>query len=228
MKKKVAICLSSLFICVAFVIMVSFVLSGDRSKNEQRFDFSGTWKVLSYVSGKNVSLIDNEFMVFDLDMVRDYRGGEEPYASSKYEIDSDNTIKFPDISRQYIYKVVTDNIMFFYENAETHMLLIRYPKEDRTPLKLEQSILAGRWKVTYRQMEGEIIDHELEFTDDTIADYRNGALEPTAISNYSWNELGHLIADTWDKEMAFYPLDENYVILLEIDTGFVWELQTIK
>lgn len=229
MKKKVAIGFSSVFIIVAFIAMLTFVLSGDSTEEEQTIDFVGTWQVISYVDEKNVSLIENEFMVFDSDMVEDYREGkEQAYASSKYEFGSDSTIKFPDISREYLYKVISDDIVCFYEKADTYMILIRYPNEDRTPLKLEQSILTGRWKVTYRQMEGGIIDQELEFGNDTIADYRNGASEPASSSSYFWNESGHLIAEAWDKKMAFYPLDKNKVVLLELDTGFVWELQKME
>ena len=57
---------------------------------------------------------------------------------------------------------------------------------------------------------------------------KNSAAEPVAIVPYYWNEQGHLCVDALNAEMVCYQLSEDILFLVEVATGYVWELHAVK
>ncbi len=230
MRKRIAFSVSIVFIAAAIFAMLFFALSGKGSAEADAVNLSGTWEVAASVENGKAALAEDEFMVFEAEMAYAYReGSSEPYASSKYEVHSGKelTLRLPDISRQYVIDLKSENYICLYENPESHIRLIRYPDEERKAVKVERSFIVGKWEVVYRNA-AEKIDEVLEFGNSELADYRAGSDVPYATSPYSWVGGKCFHAGQLGKTMEVHPLSEDVMILVETDTAEVWELQRVN
>lgn len=227
MKKKLIFSACAIFIIISMSIMILFVLSGKDTQEKDIASLKGTWEVVASVDNQTVTLINDEFMVFDSEMVYDYKGNNStPYASSKYKIEfrKDTTLQLPDISRKYVMDIKSDNCVCLYETPDKHICLIRYPNEDRTDVDFNQSEIIGKWDVTYRNA-ADISAEIIEFSDSELKDYRNGESEPKLSSSYLWENTTCLTVEQLNKTFEVHPLSDNFLILIETDTAEVWELQ---
>ena len=136
-------------------------------------------------------------------------------------------MELPDISRKYIIDQKTENLIYLYETPEKALVLVRYKNADMSPVAVNEADLLGKWNVTYRPAEQKM-EEILEFTADTLNDYRNGATEPSATSAYHWEDGKNVFADAWNKEFEYHVLSEDVIYFVEVDTGIVWELHRIK
>lgn len=110
MKKKFAYAACAIFIAIAFMII--FVLSRKDTNQKSTINLEGIWRAAVSVDNKSVTFKNDEFMVFDTENAYGYKDNdEEPYASSKYKIETgkDNVLQLPDISRKYIIDMKSNN-----------------------------------------------------------------------------------------------------------------------
>lgn len=230
MKKKLIFSACAVFIVIAIAIMIYFVLTGTNKTEKNIADLKGTWEVVASVDNQSVTLIDNEFMVFDSEMAYDYKDNNStPYASSKYKIEFEkNTIlQLPDISRKYVIDVKSENSICLYETPDKHICLVRYPNENLTDVNFDQSDIIGKWDVTYRNTT-DIVTEVIEFNDSELKDYRNGESKPQLTSTYLWNNTTCLTVEKLNKTFEVHPLSKSILILIETDTADIWELQKTK
>lgn len=226
MKKKVAFTLVGVVVVAAIIALAIFALSGKDENSIETFNFEGTWKVAVYVSNETVSIVDNEYMVFDAENASNFRNStSEPYVTSKYTVDNDKLI-LSDISREYTIDKITDHYVRIYEKQDTYMELIRYQNTDMSVINIVPNIMSGKWNIVYRNTDNVYTGDYLSFEDGIIGQYHAGSNEAIASSDYSINE-NHLIVDDWGKDMVIYPVTDNIVILVELttDNGFIWELE---
>lgn len=229
MKKKLIYSACAVFIIISIAFMAVFVLSGEKQDHNVA-DLAGTWKVVASVDSGSVTVKDHEFMVFDSERAYDYRNGDsEPYASSKYKMEEgkDIVLELPDLSRKYIMDVKSPNCISLYENPEKLICIVRYPNEDRADVEFNPSDLIGKWNVIYRNTE-ELTDEVLEFSDTELKDYRNEESEPKLVSSYLWKNSDCLMVEKLNKSFKVYPLSNETLILMEIDTADLWELEMVK
>lgn len=206
--------------------MILFILSGKNEMNTTFFNLVGTWEVVVSVEDKTVALVSNEFIIFDSDKVYNYKNNTSvPYISSKYEIDFDDEVvlKLTDISRKYVIDSKGENCINLYETPSKHICLIRRPNEN---LNVGQLDLIGKWNVTYRNTDV-FMDEVLEFNESELADYRNGAPSAYLRTSYSWISNDCFTADELGKTMKVYSIQKDKIILLETDTGDIWELNRV-
>lgn len=230
MKKKIGYIVCGFVVLALLVGMLVFVFSGSKDVTlPESINIDGVWEVAAVVENDNPIFIDNEYMVFEENSASAYKDEKpEPYAKSTFKITNDGQLSLPDISRNYKVDKKTDNCIRLYENAEKYMILIRYPNSDLTKVNINKEMIYGKWSVVYKNsFDVEKTDEILEFSEDTLNDYRNGAVEPVSTSVYSWNENNCLFADKWGVSFEFHPLSENTVFFIEKSTGVVWELQRI-
>lgn len=230
MKQKMIISGCVVFIVAAVTAMLIFILSGSSEEEIVSDALIGTWEVVANLEEESVTLLENEFIVFDTEMASCYKeGGSVPYVSSRYRIEEGEqpALQLSDIDRSYVIEIKNENYICLYESPDKHMRLIRCANEDRSSIKLDQKLIIGKWNVTYRNADdfsGEII----EFSDSDLADYRKGATEPYAESDYVWSSSTCFTAEQLGKMMEVHPQTEDIICLVETDTGDVWELQRIK
>lgn len=225
MKKKVLFISLAVIVFAAIVAMIAFVLSGndDPGNEPYAFNISGTWAVVANVDNGSPLFIDGQFMTFSADSASSYKdGSKEPFVTSSYTIVG-NTLKLSDISREYTFTVDTQNYIRLYESPTKWMILVRYPNSDLSDVELT-SIL-GKWNVLYKA-NGPTSDF-LEFTENTLCYYSNGATDPSVTSPYSWNN-GSIFADKLNKEFQCHVVSESVIVFIEKDTGYVWELEVKK
>lgn len=231
MKKKFIYSICAIFIVISIVFMVMFVLSGKNIKQEYGVaDLSGTWKVVASIDNESVTIIEDEFMVFDSEKVYNYRNNDStPYASSKYKIKvgKNTALELSNLPRKYIMDIKSKNCISLYENPKKLICIIRYPNEDRTDIEFNPSDLIGKWNVIYRNT-AELKDEVLEFSDSELKDYRNGETESQMIFSYFWNNADCFTVEKLNKSFKIYPLSTETLILIETDTADLWELQRMK
>ena len=228
MKRKGFFIVGGIVIAIAITFMLVFVFSGnDKKTDNTSIQMDGTWKVVTYVNNGEVSIVENEFMVFDNETANDYRDGNDiPYASSKYVLEN-NELILQDISRKYIVDQKTANYICLYEKKDVYMALIRYRNADMTDVEIEQDFLIGKWNIAYRNSSQPYAGDYLLFEENgNISQYKAGSEQAVATSQYI-QEKGHLVVDDFNKDMIIYPVSNDTVILLELsaDKGFIWELK---
>ncbi len=228
MKKKALYISCAAVVVAAIAVMLIFVLSGNNDENypnnKEPVDIAGTWEVAAVVQNEIPTFVDNEFMKFDTDKAYSYKNSNsEPYASSSYSISEDNILSLPDIGREYTIDNKNADYIRLYESAEKYMVLIRYPNLDMSAVEMTPETIVGRWRVEYRN--GDPVDEILEFTNDTLNDYRNGSKDPVSTSPYSWKDDDSIFADKWNKEFECHKLSDTRIVCIESDTGFVWVLE---
>lgn len=228
MKKKAPVIVCSVVVIVAIIAMVVFVFSGSNDMPVESVNMEGTWKVAVYVNNGAVSIIDNEYMVFDEDSVSDYRDSTtEPYATSSYTIDESQQLALPDISRNYSIEKYTENYVRLYEDQDVYMELIRYGNADMSPLEVDTAAFEGKWNITYRNTDNVYVGAYIVFENGTVAQYSAESNDPVATFDFTWQDGNHLIVDGWGKELVLYPISDDTVIMVELvtDSGFIWEFQ---
>lgn len=228
MKKKVLFISCAAIVLVAIAGMLIFVLSGNNEEsypdNKEPVDIVGTWDVAAVMQNEVPTFVDNEFMIFNADEASSFKNGEDkPFASSSYSISADNTLNLPDIGRKYTIDNKNKDYIRLYESAEKYMILIRYPNSDMSEVEVEPETIVGKWRVEYRS--GDPVDEVLEFSTDTLNDYRNGSKDPVSTSPYSWKDNSSIFADKWNKEFEYHRLSNTRIAFIEEDTGFVWVLE---
>ena len=228
MKKKIPYIVCGIIVLVAITAMIIFVLSGKDEVSTETVDLQGMWKVAVYVNNGTPTIIDNEYMQFDENSVRDYRdNAEAPYAESSYTLDEGLQLSLPDISRNYSVEKFTENYVRLYESQDVYMELIRYKNEDMSPLEVDTAKFEGKWNITYRNTANVYAGSYMVFENGTAAQYSAGSSEPVATSSFSWQNGNHLIVDGWAKEMVLYPVSDSTIIMVELatETGFIWEFE---
>ncbi len=222
-KKSVMIIAVSAFVIVAIAVLMIFILSGDPTGDIKTVDLTGTWKVAAYFSNGTPALPENEFMIFTDDRAVAHRDGAT-IATSGYTLTDGKNLELPEISRSYIVERRTDNYIRLYENASVYMELIRYPNEDLGDISIDASKLRDRWNVVYRNTDTPIADEILVFTENQIEDYRNGSVEPAAVSDYAWTCEDCLFADRWGIEFQLIQFSDTTIFFIEKQSGLIWEL----
>lgn len=228
MKKKAPFIVCGVVILLVVVAMIVFIFSGSNDVAVEPANIEGIWKVAVYVNNGAVSIIDNEYMVFDEESVSDYRDNTtEPYATSNYTIDSSLQLALPDISRNYSIEKYTENYIRLYESQSVYMELIRYGNMDMSPLDVDSTAFEGKWNIVYRNTANVYAGDYMIFENGIASHYSAGSSEPLAISSFSWQNDNHLLVDGWSKELVLYPLSNDTVIMVELATesGFIWEFQ---
>lgn len=228
MKKKIPFIVCSMVVVMAIVAMLMFVLSGKDDVVSETLNIEGTWKVVVYFNNDTISIIDNEYMIFDADSASDYRDNLlEPFATSKYVIDSSMSMSLPDISKKYTIKKYTENYIRLYESHAMYIELIRYYNADMSPIDFDATAFEGKWNIIYRNTSNVYAGDYMVFDGGTASQYTGGFQEPIATSIYSWQNGNHLLVNGWSKEMVVYPVSEDTVIMVELNTekGFIWEFK---
>lgn len=231
MKKNVMYIVCSVVVLVLLVCMLAFALPGcfgkETNPDPVGVSVSGTWSVLAMVEKDTVTVLDGEFMVFDAEKAALYKGGntETAAVTSAYQLSTDNQLKLTDISRSYKVDQKSANILRLYETTEKYLLLAR--KADMSAVTVTETTLVGKWKVNYKTGNAQI-DEVLEFTADTLNDYRDGATTPTATSGYMWQEGNYIYAAKFLKQFKYHPVSDTVVVFLEPDSGVEWELELVK
>ena len=228
MKKSVVFMFAGILVVVAIVLLAIFASGGENDTGEVKLpDLTGIWRIVVYTNEKDVSIVEQEYMVFKDGVASDYRdGNEDPYASSEYEVEQ-NKLLLPDLSKEYRIEQRTDNYIQLYESQGVYMDLIRYPNEDMSELKVDSGALVGKWEIKYRRSQQPYAGDSLLFDENgMVSQFKAGADEAVSTSEYT-QETGHLLVNGWGKEMVIYPLNNDTVILVELytDMGFIWELQ---
>ena len=93
-------------------------------------------------------------------------------------------------------------------------------------LELKTDVLKGRWNVVFRPKENHGELEQIEFVDDSLRFYRNGASEPAMEAAWNSNEKGWLCVATMGKEFRLCKIDDTALVMVEQvgDVGFVWEM----
>lgn len=234
MKKKTLITLTSIFVVVVLAALLAFAFAGDTSDApESTLDLTGTWKVTGQIAEGVATHTENEFYTFTEDTASNYRDGSTtPFATSKYTLTPGSyphyDLKLPDLGRTMVVKPCSENLICLYSNASSCVYMYRYPNADFSPIELDTGILEGRWDVAYRNTGDTIFEEQMVFENGELRDYRNGSEEPTLIAPYTISEEGYLCVDSAGMKTRFCPTSEDLVFLVELDTGYVWELRRIN
>lgn len=228
MKKKLLLIVSSIVVAVVITAMVMFALSGHDDASAEPLNMEGIWKVAVSVSTGSMSIVDNEYMIFNGNTASDYRDGEV-FVKSSFSLDSSLQMNLPDIGRKYSVTRYTDNYIRLYESQDTYMDLIRYGNPDMGPIDFDTASFDGTWDIAFRMTDRVYAGDYMVFENGTASQYSGGAPEPTTTTSYSWQDGNHLLVDAWSKEMVAYPLSDSVVMLVELatDTGCIWELQRV-
>lgn len=221
MKKKVVIGVGAAIVFIAIAAMLVFVFSGKDEKSP--LDVSGTWKVVTNVSGGVVSIPESEYMVFSEGEAADYRDGDtEPYAKSKYSI-SGNVLKLQDMSRTYNIEHHTDEYISLYTNDNTFITLIKVEKQVPFDESFNAKLISGKWNVAYRPTDKPIFNEYLLFGEDLLSDYRDDVKQPAVEAKYEWE--GNIIkAPELGIEMMAAKIEDGRIVLIDMDAGYVWLL----
>lgn len=234
MKKNLFYIIGAVIAVVAVAAMLVFVFSGEQAEAQPiDVDLDGTWKVVSYVQYGTGTQIDDEFVVIENGIISNYRSGEaEPYATSAYtlslsEVYGNLDVTLTDLDTVLVMYMPTDNYICLYDEQDVYKALVRHGNADMSPVEFDPAILDGMWDVVFRHVNEEFTDEKLEFTDGTLAAYRNGAEEPVATVPYVWTEEGYLEIEALGKTMRCLKRDENNIYFVELPTGYVWELSKV-
>ena len=232
MKKKILITLTAVLVIAALAALAVFVFSGDLGGTERTLDLTGTWKVTGQIAEGTFTPAVSEFYVFTGDTASSYRDGSTtPYAASGYTLKAgdypDFELSLPDIGREMVVSPCSENLVRLYTNASLYTYLYRYPNADFAPVELDASVLEGTWDVAYRYIGDTVLDEQLVFENGELRDYRNGSEEPVLTAPYTVNAEGRLCVESAGMETLVQPCSEDLVFLIEVDTGYVWELRRL-
>ncbi len=220
---KWAIC--ALFIVVAVSGMMIFALGGKKeSPVAIPIQMDGTWLVVSDVNDGELTLIDNEYIVFEQGQVEYYRDNSEiPFAKSTFSVEKD-ILNLPDISRKYHISTKTQNYIAIYSDKNSYKSLVRTKVSAIDQNAFDPKGIIGQWNIVYRNTDQVISEEYLLFDGEILSDYRNGKEEPVLSAKYEWKG-NHIIVDAIGKDMVLKVISKDEIALVETDTGFIWELK---
>ena len=230
MKKKknllIAGIAAALVVVVAVVLVIVF--SGGRTPQESDQPLSNTWKVVKEVKGDAVKYPTNGFFVFTEDKATEYRDGEaSAYVVSDYTYTpkegAPGVLEMPAFSQIYAVEVFTSNYIRLYENDTDYKELIRYGNADRAVLNASEDSISGRWDVFFRGsgvncreewivFATSLMMHNLDNNDASIADA------------FYWDANGCVCVDAINLKLKCYPLTDEIVMFVDVNTDTVWEL----
>lgn len=226
MKKKLPFIISGVVIVIIIAAMVIFAFTGRDDVSDELPNVEGVWKVAVRVSSGNVSVIDNEYIIFNSDTASCYRDGEV-FAESGFTLDTRLQMNLPDIGQKYSVVRYTDNYIRLDEGENTYMDLIRYGSFSMDSIDFDTATFDGTWNIAFRKTDRIYAGDYMVFENGTAVQYSGGTSGPVATSTYSWQDGNHLLVDTWLKELVVYPVSDSIVMMVELstDTGYIWELQ---
>lgn len=212
---KIKILGGLVIIITAIVVGIIFVFYGrEKNTSVNHIDLTGTWVLFQ----KGDSSIDNELLVFDGNQAIDYRNNKE-FATSKYT--SDSTLKMPDISKEFVVTIKSDNYVVLTESNTIEWKLARVSNgvSDIPEITIED--IVGEYDVVL--VAGEKRTGEtMNFSQDSLSDIRNG--REYLSCKYSLDGANHLLrAEEINKEFRVFNFGKN-VILIDCGERYVWEL----
>ena len=229
MKKKILFILGSVFVvCVLVGVILFITLSGENNNNNNEnnddnsnsFILDGKWYVFKYGD----DFISDEIMIFNNGQFSDYRGTlENPAFSSSYTYEEDSLV-LSDLNKQFVVRVVSNNYIIFIEPNTKEWKLIRVADCDNDINNVTSAQIVGEYQLL--MVAGEERQNEkLVFSENSFVDYRNG--EQFLQSSYEILN-GHTLVAT-DVSMEFYVfVYKDALLLIEKNTGYVWELKKIN
>lgn len=222
MKKNIIWIVGAVVIVAAVAAMLIFVLSGKDDHPVVETDLTGSWKVIANVTSGKCDIPAAEVITFENGSVNDYRDNKsEPFTTSTYTIDGD-VLELKDISRTYRINVMSDNVITLYTSDDTFIRIMKLPAEDIDENTIEPSFFEGKWNVAFNSGSIEVSSEYFEFSGLTVKDFRNGESTPTFESDFSITN-GHILANSIEKDLAFFIIDADTMILVDTDGGKVWE-----
>jgi len=220
MKNKIFIAIGSLIIVLAVGAAVIFLIS---TKNLEpastNFEFDGTWKLYNV----NAVMTDEQYLVFDKGIVNGYKNKNgTPNITSKFEY-SMGMLKLTDADMEYKADRITDNYLALYDSNRTEFALVRSMGNGIDDQNFEWDLLAGSWDVVLHG-KNFVENEQMVFDETTVKDYRDGNATPYLNSTYTIKEKGMLVIDSMGLELNLCYLDSTLTILVETNTGYVYEL----
>ncbi len=221
--KKISYITISTITLIAFVGLLFFAFF--KADIPPSLDLIGSWKVVSTVTTDNSTLPDCEFIIFnDKGTALSYKNDlDKPYVSLSYELNN-NTIKLPDISREFVVTKLTSNIIRLNSTKDTYMYLVRFPNENMSLPEIEISFV-GRWQVLCHSGNN-TVDEVIEFDNVTMKAYRDGSANPAITSTY-FHTANYITIESMSLKLLILPLSTDTVILVDSSTGEVWELMRL-
>ena len=228
MKKKQLYLIAGIVAAVALAVVLTVCLVNYFAGQTEPPLLHGTWKVFIEVSEDRIKRPKNGFFVFNAEKATEYRDGE----SSAFVV-SDYTYTEPEtgnpvlemfaFSEVYEVEIITENYIRLYTSETSYKALIRYGDEERKALTVSTDTIQGAWNVFYR--EGDKLDRELKlvFTSTGLIhnlEEENGSI----LDSISWDTDSNLCITAMNLKFACYPLSEEVLILVELNTDSVWEL----
>lgn len=213
--KKLWLAVGGAVIIVAIALVLFFTLfyRGDNATNS--IELNGSWLVYQYGENK----IDDEFLVFEGNTVKDYRNSEV-FATSTFTYSNDK-LDMPDISKEFAVSVKSDNFIVLIQPDTVEWKLARVSNEASSIAGLTAEELVGEYDVV--MVAGEKRTGEtMTFTPDSFSDVRDGNAYLSC--KYYLDNNGHLLhASEIQKDFFVYVNGKN-LILIDCTDRYVWEL----
>ncbi len=220
MKKKLLFILGAVIILAAIAAAAIFLISTkDIEPASAEFELSGTWKLYNY----GQSNTDEQYLVFDGNFVNAYRNGDSsPVLSSEFVLSSRSLI-LKDCDMEYMVDRFTDNYLSLMLDDFTEFSLVRSAGDGLSYPDFDKSLLNGTWDVVLHGKDFPASE-QIVFDDNTIKDYRDGAETPFMESSYVLSQNGLLVLEDVGLELSLAYLDADCAILVETQTGYVYDL----
>lgn len=214
--KRTLVIIGMIFILVVAAGIAVFSLNVTSDNPGQEIDLRGTWFVYQFAEHK----IRNEYMVFDDDSVSDYRDGKSlPFMTSTYTYE-DNRLILPDVPKEFTVRIISENNIILIEPDTREWKMIRVTLNDQIVEPVTPANLAGEYDVL--MLAGEKRSNEImTFSETQLVDYRDG--EEYLSCSYEMKSDHILYAIDLQTEYHIYK-SGNYVLLVDIAEGYVWEL----
>lgn len=228
MKKKIWIGISAALVIVALVLMLVFALGGDDTELPvEQANLPGVWKVVAYTANNNVSMIDDQYFVFDEKSASFYRGDLSAPAMSSAYVYEGTKIKMTDANRSYEVNAMSDTFICLYESPTVCMLIMRCPGDSFTVEVCTAEQVEGTWNVMFRKLDTPVQDEYFRLEDGVMTAYRNGVTEPFMTADYTYeNDL--LTVPRLSQSMRVFRLSDDHIVFVEVATGNPWDLSTRK
>ena len=224
MKKKAIIIVASAFVAVAVAALVIFVLLGNPKDAVKEISLEGNWKIAAYFSNGTPTLPAKEYIAFTSTEATAYKDGAV-IATSPYTFENGTALNLPNMSRSYTVERRTDNYIRLYQSPTVYLELIRYPDNEFGDNTADKTKLPGKWNVVFRNADNPAASEVIEFTENELKDYQNGASEPSIATPYFWSADDCLTAEKMNIEFRLIQLSESKIFFIETKSGLIWELE---
>lgn len=219
MKKKIFVCVAGFVIVLGVIGIVLFLILTDTGETvRDNVNLEGDWKVLRRAGIK----AEDEYIIFTSDGFTDYCGVEgQVLLEGEYQY-VNGTLVLPDYDKEFSVRGKSDNnIILIEEGSGDEWDMIRCSLEGkRAELPIKESI-EGDWLVIMHagtHMENET----LSFTENTVTDYRD--VDVYLESGYNWETDNIININELKLNLEVYVVNSRYLIMVEENTGYVWEL----